>query len=580
MSTVLARIICAMLLVASLPAQQNSVQTQALPRPLASSAPSAPAPSQQGFRIAGVVVNALTGQPLASASVAIAPVNQGAERDISKSVVTGADGRFSFAGLSRGKYSLVGRARGFAFQAFDQHDQYSSAIAVGPELDSEHLMFHLQPDASIEGDVTDENNDPVQFAMVRLFQTRITDGVQNTMPIDQTQTDDQGHYHIAHLQPGAYYLAVSARPWYAQNVRVPQSSKQNLQVSASPSQPSQETQDDAALNVTYPLTFYPDATDSADASPLQLAPGARETANVVLRAVPALHLRIHAGGSAQNPALGRMIFPRVSQRIFTGYLDSVYNAPDSWAAPGVIEISGLAPGHYVIEVPPATGPEKGAARSWYREVNLAADADINASDGPAFVNVSGTVLFENAPVPKGASLQLLNPETGESFRSDINAKGEFDFPSDNVRAGRYLIVLGSGHGFYLKKLVATGAKIVGRAVEIGPGSNVHLAAIASAGQAQVDGTALHDDTPFASAMIVLVPQDPANNAPLFRRDQSDSDGTFTLPDVVPGPYTVIAIANGWDLDWSNPAVLQPYVKRGAAVQVPPNGKLQVKAQVQ
>lgn len=580
MSSVLARIICAMLLVASLPAQQNSVPAQALPHPLASSVPSAPAPSQQGFRIAGVVVNALTGQPIASASVAIAPVNQGAERDISKSIVTGTDGRFSFASLSRGKYSLVGRARGFTFQAFDQHDQYSSAIAVGPELDSEHLMFHLQPDASLEGDVTDENNDPVQYAMVRLFQTRITDGVQNTTPIDQTQTDDQGHYHIAHLQPGGYYLAVSARPWYAQNVPVPQNSQRNLQISASPSQPSQETQDDAALDVTYPLTFYPDATDSADASPLQLAPGARETANVVLRAVPALHLRIHAGGSAQNPALGRMIFPRVSQRIFTGYLDSVYNAPDSWVAPGVIEISGLAPGHYVIEVPPATGPEKGAARSWYREVDLAGDADINASDGPAFVNVSGTVLFENAPVPKGASLQLLNPETGESFRSDINAKGEFDFPADNVRAGRYLIVLGSGHGFYLKKLVATGARIVGRAVEIGPGSNVHLAAIASSGQAQVDGTALHDQAPFASAMIVLVPQDPADNAPLFRRDQSDSDGTFTLPDVVPGQYTVIAIANGWDLDWSNPAVLQPYLKRGAAVQVPPNGKLQVKAQVQ
>jgi len=79
---------------------------------------------------------------------------------------------------------------------------------------------------------------------------------------------------------------------------------------------------------------------------------------------------------------------------------------------------------------------------------------------------------------------------------------------------------------------------------------------------------------------VLVPQDPADNAPLFRRDQSDSDGTFTLPDVVPGQYTVLAIANGWDLDWSNPTVLQPYLKRGAAVQVPPNGKLQVKVQVQ
>jgi hypothetical protein len=36
---------------------------------------------------------------------------------------------------------------------------------------------------------------------------------------------------------------------------------------------------------------------------------------------------------------------------------------------------------------------------------------------------------------------------------------------------------------------------------------------------------------------------------LFRRDQSDLDGTFSLHGVIPGTYTVVAIDNGWDLDW-------------------------------
>ena len=81
-------------------------------------------------------------------------------------------------------------------------------------------------------------------------------------------------------------------------------------------------------------------------------------------------------------------------------------------------------------------------------------------------------------------------------------------------------------------------------------------------------------------MIVLVPQDPGNNLPLFRRDQSDSDGTFTLANVVPGQYTVLAIANGWDLEWANPTVLQPYLKSAQTVQVPSGGKLDVKVQVQ
>ena len=94
--------------------------------------------------------------------------------------------------------------------------------------------------------------------------------------------------------------------------------------------------------------------DSADATPLQLTPGERTTADISLHATPSVHLRIHTG-AAESPTLGRMIFPHVSQRIFEGYVDSVTNAPDSWVAPGVIEISGLAPGHYIIEVPAGSG---------------------------------------------------------------------------------------------------------------------------------------------------------------------------------------------------------------------------------
>jgi hypothetical protein len=54
---------------------------------------------------------------------------------------------------------------------------------------------------------------------------------------------------------------------------------------------------------------------------------------------------------------------------------------------------------------------------------------------------------------------------------------------------------------------------------------------------------------------------------LFRRDQSDLDGTFTLHDVVPGFYTLIAIENGWDLDWSQPSVISVYLKRGRKIQI-------------
>jgi hypothetical protein len=54
---------------------------------------------------------------------------------------------------------------------------------------------------------------------------------------------------------------------------------------------------------------------------------------------------------------------------------------------------------------------------------------------------------------------------------------------------------------------------------------------------------------------------------LIRRDQSDSDGSFALRDVAPGQYNVIAIEDGWDLDWSRPEVMARYLQRGIAVSI-------------
>ncbi len=542
------------------------------------SAPAASGP--QSYQIAGVVVNSLTGQPIAAASVAIGPTAN-LNGDISKAITTGADGRFAFTGLVRGKYSLVAAARGFGLQSFEHHDAYATAIAVGPDLDSEHLVFRLEPDASIEGQVTDENNDPVQNALVRLFEERIEGGQQKTFSRNQAQTDDQGHFRLGHLGQGTYYLAVAARPWYAANQR------SALRKGSANSEADARAQE-AALDVTYPLTFYPESPESASASPIVLHPGEHATADVVMHAVPALHLRIRIGGSVAGNtgsntllATGAMTFPRVSQRLFGEYLDPVFNAPVSRAEPGVIEIMGLAPGHYIIEVPASRASnEKASGRGWYQEIDLAGDAELNASDASAFANVSGLVLFEGTTsVPKGASLRISNPVTGESFTSAISDKGQADFSTNSVRPGRYNVSLGTSEGFFLRKLSASGARLTGRTLEIGASSSVRIVGVATRGMGQVDGVALRDGQPFAGAMVVLVPHDFANNAPLFRRDQSDSDGTFTLPNVVPGQYTVVAIANGWELEWGNPATLQPYLKDGEAVQVPVAGKLQIKVQV-
>jgi hypothetical protein len=68
-------------------------------------------------------------------------------------------------------------------------------------------------------------------------------------------------------------------------------------------------------------------------------------------------------------------------------------------------------------------------------------------------------------------------------------------------------------------------------------------------------------------MIVLVPKNAEADRDRFRRDENDLDGSFSLNGVIPGVYTVIAIEDGWDLEWSTAAVLAQYLKRGQTIEV-------------
>jgi len=175
---------------------------------------------------------------------------------------------------------------------------------------------------------------------------------------------------------------------------------------------------------------------------------------------------------------------------------------------------------------------------------------------------------------------LANRASGLNFSAEVSDKGMFDFKDSEIRPGSYDVLLLNAPGFQVKGLLAKGARTVGQTLEISGGGSVQLVCTGTHAVARINGIVLRDDKPFAGAMVVLVPRDPDSNWVLFRRDQSDSDGTFTLPEVIPGSYTVIAIENGWDLDWASPAVLLPYLKNGTPIGLAGEGKLSVKVQLQ
>ena len=99
------------------------------------------------------------------------------------------------------------------------------------------------------------------------------------------------------------------------------------------------------------------------------------------------------------------------------------------------------------------------------------------------------------------------------------------------------------------------------------GSSLRLSALLIGAMTKVEGFVKRSGKPAPGVMVVLVPDDPESNIELFRRDQSDLDGSFVFPSVAPGSYSVIAIEGGWTLDWSTPAVLARYAPHGQKITV-------------
>jgi len=283
----------------------------------------------QTLKIAGTVVNAITGEPLSQARITIAETK---ERAKSISMITSENGHFEFSQVKPGKYSLQGAKRGFISSAYEQHEQFSTAIVTGPEFPTENLILRLTPMALITGHVFDEFGDPVRKARVFLFLEDHRGGMTRITRLMNSLSDDRGYYDFSLLRPGKYYVSVSAKPWYAMHPTAAPDTSDG---------PAQQIS--AALDVAYPTTYYHDATEAESATPIEVNGGDRLQIDMHLNPTPALHLLFRVPQEQQQnfsmPVLQKHVFESVE------FLQSEGMHP---VAPGVYEMTGVPPGRYNV----------------------------------------------------------------------------------------------------------------------------------------------------------------------------------------------------------------------------------------
>lgn len=522
------------------------------------------------YRISGVVVDAVNGNPVLQAKVSIF-------RDSEQtSMVADHDGHFVFKGLEPGKYSLSAAAAGYLQEAYNQHGGFSVAIVTGEGQDTEHLVFRLHPQAVICGRVTDEHGEAVRSAQVALFASDVMRGSHARFLRAQTQTSDLGEYRLAHLPPDRYYLVVLARPWYAQPRLSPQMGQDARSLGSG--RPAVLISGlgvglDPILDVVYPTTFYPGVTEERSATEIVLSTGEKEEANITLQAVPATHLRL----TGVNNEAGTSFGVGASQRVF-GTFSFGANEIFGPVAPGEYEVAGLPPGELTVVL------TTNKANEWTSrsiELDSRRQGTIDAAELPATAKVSGRVFLPGANAARGGSVSLINtPETSlPGLTRALQEDGTFDF--SGVQPGTYRIQVNvSPGGYYVQNVVAKEAKTSGREVTIPGGRDVDLTVTLGQGQGQVTGVVHLEGKPAAGVMVLLVPASGQQMEEDSRLDMSDSDGTFLLGGILPGDYVLLAIKDGWDLEWSKSEVLRPYLSAGQKMSIAANqsGKATVSAQ--
>jgi len=506
------------------------------------------------YRIAGTIVNAATGEPVRRATVAVLSV---ADNRMLQSVLSGNDGRFAFTGLPAAMYQLTVSKRGFQTAFYDQHEEYNSAVVTGEGLETEGLVFCLSSGAVLHGEVTTDSGDPVEAAKVMLFRKpRGHNPGERTALVDSTSTDDTGSYEFANLTPGDYLLAVKAEPWYALH-RPGDAAAQSSQSRAS-----------STLDLSYPVTYFDSTTEEASAAPIILTAGSRAEANLNLHAVPSLHLSVQTNGkqveSAAPTELRQIVFGTEIGSVSPSFQTDSKSTPSS-------EFSALAPGRYELQ---QSDPPR------LLELELAASQQVDPNAGAIATSVSGSLRTASGSAKIDEASLTLTPLESSGGLHELNStarKGQFSFSS--VPPGTWLLsVASAGKSWLVLSLAAGGKSHTGNQFTVKDHA-LSLAVTVSEGAARVEGFARKSGKGMGGVLIVLVPENPGDNLSFFRRDQTNTDGSFALLDALPGQYKIVAIENGWELDWARPEVIARYLAQGLAVKIDGNsGKLMRLAQ--
>jgi protocatechuate 3,4-dioxygenase beta subunit len=150
--------------------------------------------------IKGIVLDNMTGRPLARTRVVLESIERGGV--VAKSTSTASSGQFEFASLPAGWYLVSAERPGFATARHGQKLWNTPGFPLRVDEDaSQFLTLRMRRLGAITGMVLDENE--VGLPQVDVMAYR---DARPPRFVGKAQADDRGVYRVGMLEPGRYFI--------------------------------------------------------------------------------------------------------------------------------------------------------------------------------------------------------------------------------------------------------------------------------------------------------------------------------------------------------------------------------------
>jgi hypothetical protein len=512
-------------------------------------------PQTSQFKLEGTVVNSLTGEPVPRALVQVS----------GRAALTGAEGEFSFDGLSAGTTQVQLTKPGYFPPGAKARGWTSgSTVTVGP--DTEKVVLKLAPEAIITGRVTGQDDEPLEGAAIQvLAYISQGDGAQQLMAVSTSRSDEDGNFRIAGLTAGRYYVTVLAAGINRNGLGA----------------------QTAQINLAYPpLVYYPGNEGLAAAAMVDLAPGQRMEAPFSLALRPAYTV----SGNVVTTGEWKQVHPPM---IVDSTGQSLIPVDTFDGKTGAFEFRSVPAGNYSVRLS-GIDPQD---RSRSSDHKIAISKPISGLrlllkpgiDIPVVIRTEFTKpiqqMHASCPsTPPGGGFQqsdcpdypkarvelIAADATGLRFNTDYGPlKDSQVFGIHGVAPGGYLVRVQATFGGYVQSVRSGGVDLLQESLRVAEDGTVMPIEVVLRDDSATLKVAVRTEKPGGSGTIVLY----AEGAPLLSptRGSTISAGTYSyVGPLAPGSYKVFAFDSLDGIDFARPDSLAKYASQAARITLSPN----------